>query len=69
MENLSNYKNAYERNGGKFEIIGMESHIPVSKHPMAARRQKAPKIQRLITDVRIRRKRTLSKEKIILKVF
>ena len=45
MENLSNYKNAYERNGGQFEIIGMESHIPVSKHPMAARRQKAPKIE------------------------
>ncbi len=45
MENLSNYKNAYERNGGKFEIIGMESHIPVSKHPMAARRKKAPKIE------------------------
>lgn len=45
MENLSNYKNAYERNGGQFEIIGMESHIPVSKHPMAARRKKAPKIE------------------------
>ena len=45
MENLSNYKNAYERNGGQFEIIGMESHIPVSKHPMAARRKKTPKIE------------------------
>jgi len=43
MENLGVYKNAYERGGGKLEIIGMESHIPISNHPMAARRKKQPK--------------------------
>ncbi len=34
------------------------------KNPAAPERQKAPKIQRLITDVRIRRKRIMKEEKI-----
>jgi len=34
------------------------------KNPDAAQRQKAPKIQRLITDVRIRRKRIQKQDKI-----
>jgi MFS superfamily sulfate permease-like transporter len=38
MEHLHHYENEYVAQGGKFEIVGLHQHKPVSLHPLAARR-------------------------------
>jgi MFS superfamily sulfate permease-like transporter len=38
MEHLHHYENDYVAQGGKFEIVGLHEHKPVSLHPLAARR-------------------------------
>jgi MFS superfamily sulfate permease-like transporter len=38
MENLHHYKHDYEKNGGTFELSGLENHIPLSDHPLASRK-------------------------------
>jgi MFS superfamily sulfate permease-like transporter len=38
MEHLHHYENDYVAQGGKFEIVGLHQHKPVSLHPLAARR-------------------------------
>lgn len=40
LENLHNYKREHELNGGRFEVMGIERHKPLSDHPLAARRNK-----------------------------
>jgi MFS superfamily sulfate permease-like transporter len=39
MENLNRFKSDYERHGGKVQIVGLESHTPVSQHQSSARRK------------------------------
>ncbi|GGX13662.1 SulP family inorganic anion transporter [Aquimarina muelleri] len=40
MENLEHFKHDYENNNGEVQIIGLEKHIPLSKHPLASRKNK-----------------------------
>lgn len=40
MENLHYFQIDYERLGGTVKIIGLESHLPASKHLLAARKRK-----------------------------
>jgi MFS superfamily sulfate permease-like transporter len=37
MENLHQFRNDYERGGGKVNIVGLEGHEAVSSHSSAAR--------------------------------
>jgi MFS superfamily sulfate permease-like transporter len=39
MENLEHFKHDYEREGGQVNIIGLESHRPVSSHKAAAHKK------------------------------
>lgn len=39
MENLHHFEHDYNANGGHVSIIGHESHTPVSKHHLAARKK------------------------------
>ena len=41
MENLHRFQQDYEENGGTVQIIGLEKHSPVSKHPLAARKARS----------------------------
>lgn len=36
MEHLDHYRREYDYEGGKFQIIGLETHSRASKHPLAA---------------------------------
>jgi MFS superfamily sulfate permease-like transporter len=38
MEHLHHYENDYISSGGKFSIIGLDNHKPISGHPLAARK-------------------------------
>lgn len=38
MEYIDHFAKDYRRTGGQCEIYGLESHVPVSEHPLAARR-------------------------------
>ncbi|MEO6287069.1 MAG: SulP family inorganic anion transporter [Dyadobacter sp.] len=38
MENITRYKNDYEQEGGRMELIGFEHHRASSDHPLAARK-------------------------------
>ena len=38
MENLSGYQKSFNKNGGSFEVIGLDMHGSESKHPFALRR-------------------------------
>ncbi|OIQ27237.1 MAG: sulfate transporter [Bacteroidetes bacterium MedPE-SWsnd-G2] len=38
MENLHNYQELFAKNGGSFEIVGLDMHETDSKHPFALRR-------------------------------
>jgi MFS superfamily sulfate permease-like transporter len=38
MENLNNYQSAFTKNGGHFDIIGLDMHDADSKHPFALRK-------------------------------
>lgn len=39
MENLNHFEYEYTQNGGKVSIIGLDNHVPVSSHYLAARRK------------------------------
>ena len=39
MENLHNYGRDFELAGGKFHIVNLDEHKPMSAHPLAARRK------------------------------
>lgn len=39
MENLHRFEHDYKASGGKVEIIGLESHQPISEHHLAARKR------------------------------
>ncbi|MBK7786991.1 MAG: SulP family inorganic anion transporter [Saprospiraceae bacterium] len=39
LENLHHIQNDYEHNGGKFQIIGLSDHKPISEHTFAARKK------------------------------
>ena len=41
MENLRNYKYDFQLAGGKFDVINLDKHKPLSSHPLAARRKSA----------------------------
>jgi MFS superfamily sulfate permease-like transporter len=41
MENLHRFQQDYEENGGTVQIIGLEKHSPLSKHPLAARKARS----------------------------
>lgn len=38
MENITRFKNDYEKAGGKMELVGFESYQKLSDHPLAARK-------------------------------
>ena len=38
MENLNNYQSAFTKNGGYFDIVGLDMHDADSKHPFALRK-------------------------------
>ncbi|RIA11096.1 MFS superfamily sulfate permease-like transporter [Flavobacteriaceae bacterium MAR_2010_72] len=38
MENLHNYQSLFQKNGGHFEVLGLDMHDADSKHPFALRR-------------------------------
>ncbi|OIN60169.1 SulP family inorganic anion transporter [Arsenicibacter rosenii] len=40
MENLEHFKHDYEINGGTVELVGLDGHVPVSSHQLAARKKK-----------------------------
>lgn len=40
MENLEHFKHDYEANEGTVSIIGLDSHMPLSNHPLASRKNK-----------------------------
>jgi len=40
MENIHNFEQAYIRNGGQFTVVGLEKHVPFSKHAFASRKNK-----------------------------
>jgi MFS superfamily sulfate permease-like transporter len=40
MENLKHFKDDYESNVGKVLIIGLDNHIAMSQHPLAARKKR-----------------------------
>lgn len=40
MENLERFKHDYEISGGRVELTGLDGHVPVSSHQLAARRKK-----------------------------
>ena len=40
MENILHFKHDYEHDGGKVNIVGLDSHSPVSSHEAAARKKK-----------------------------
>lgn len=44
MENLQHFQHDYEADGGTVEIIGLDNHIAVSKHKLAARKNKLESI-------------------------
>jgi MFS superfamily sulfate permease-like transporter len=46
MEYISQFKQEYELNGGLCEILGLEAHEPLSKHPLAARRNLGRKAEK-----------------------
>lgn len=39
MENLQHYKHDYEKEGGSFIIAGLDTHKPMSKHDLSARKK------------------------------
>jgi len=45
MDNLHNYQNKFAKNGGHFDIVGLDMHDTDSKHPFALRKlQAVPKL-------------------------
>lgn len=38
MENLWDYEQTFDKNGGEFEVVGLDLHSPESSHPFALRR-------------------------------
>lgn len=40
MENLEHFKHDYEVNGGHVELTGLDGHVPISSHQLAARKKK-----------------------------
>lgn len=38
MENITRFKNDYEQTGGHMKLIGLEHHLALSDHPLAARK-------------------------------
>jgi MFS superfamily sulfate permease-like transporter len=38
MEHMHELAKRYEEDGGIFEILGLENHTPLSKHPFASRK-------------------------------
>jgi len=38
MENITRFKNDYEQSGGHMKLIGLEHHLALSDHPLAARK-------------------------------
>lgn len=42
MEFIDHFRHDYIERGGRCELRGLESHVPYSNHPLAARRRKAP---------------------------
>ncbi|QJD29481.1 SulP family inorganic anion transporter [Methylococcus geothermalis] len=42
MEFIDHFRHDYVQRGGHCEIRGLESHVPYSSHPLAARKRKSP---------------------------
>jgi MFS superfamily sulfate permease-like transporter len=40
MENLHHFKHTYESSGGTVKIVGLEEHLPLSTHHLAARKKR-----------------------------
>jgi MFS superfamily sulfate permease-like transporter len=40
LEFITHFKNDYEQQGGKFELIGLDAVQPISDHPLATRKLK-----------------------------
>ena len=40
MENLHHFQHDYEAHGGTVKLVGLEMHVPVSTHNLAARKRK-----------------------------
>lgn len=43
MENLHNYEHDFQLAGGRFDVINLDDHKPLSAHPLAARRKQVVK--------------------------